>query len=183
MEIAQMAPATIYKNECVEEIISKYTNVVYRVAFEYLKNKYDAEDICQEVFLTYWDKQPVFENEIHEKAWFIKVTVNKCNNLWKMPWNRKKAFMEEEAMEVQSGSIVKDDFTDRLSDNMAISKALSTLMGKERIMIYLFYYEEYKMSEIADILKISENAAYVRLNRIRRKLKRLLKGDYDYGQF
>lgn len=181
MEIAQTAPVDVRKSmKTMEETILKYTSLVYRVAFEYFKNKYDAEDICQEVFLCYWKKNPVFENEKHEKAWFIRVTINHCNNQWKIPWNKRKVAMDEEVMETISGINISDDFTNEVSDNIAIKLALHKLSGKERVMVYLFYYEEYKVKDIAKILCMSENSAYVRLNRIRQKLKKMLKGDYDY---
>lgn len=181
MKITQTAPIDVRNSMMTtEEIITKYTSLVYRVAFEYFKNKYDAEDICQEVFLCYWKKNPIFENENHEKAWFIRVTINHCNNQWKMPWNKRKVTMNEEVMDTMSGTNVSDDFTNAVSNNIAIEQALHKLSGKERVMVYLFYYEEYKVKDIAKLLCISESSAYVRLNRIRQKLKKLLKGDYDY---
>lgn len=184
MEIAEWAPVAISQEKMsFEEIISKYTDLVYRVAYEYFRNKYDADDVCQEVFLKYWKKRPDFDNEEHEKAWFIRVTINQCNNMWKMPWNRKRAFVEEEEMETMSGKMTNNEFAETISDYMVIHQALDKLSGKERALVYLFYYEEYKVQDIARIMEISESAAYVRLNRVRKKLQKLLKGDYEYGQF
>lgn len=65
------------------EIIKRYSDMVYRMAFSLLKNKYDAEDIHQEVFVRYFRKRPEFESGQHERAWFLRVTVNLCRNFWK----------------------------------------------------------------------------------------------------
>ena len=64
-------------------VINKYSNTVYRLAYSLVKNPDDAEDIHQEVFVRYISKQPSFENAGHEKAWFLRVTINQCKNLWK----------------------------------------------------------------------------------------------------
>ena len=73
------------KSLCADdlEIIEKYSDMVYRMAYSMVKNRFDAEDIHQEVFMKYLKKTPVFENTDHEKAWFLRVTVNHCKNLWK----------------------------------------------------------------------------------------------------
>lgn len=70
-------------------MIQKYSDTVYRMAYSLAKNRYDADDIHQEVFVRYLSRKPVFENEEHEKAWFLRVTINLCRNLWKTAWKRK----------------------------------------------------------------------------------------------
>ena len=166
-----------------KEMIEKYTDLVYKIAWEYFRNKYDADDVCQEVFLKYWKKKPIFNDEEHEKAWFIRVTINQCNNVWKAPWNRRKISIEDENLSYVEIETSKKEFTETISDYLVIHKALEKLNGKERTLVYLFYYEEYKVNEIAKILSISESAAYVRLNRVRKKLKAMLKGEYKDEQF
>ena len=79
-------------NDCEYEIVEKYSSMVYKLAFARTKNKSDAEDIFQEVFLTYIRRNPTFENEEHEKAWFIRVTINCTKDLWS--YNKKR--MHEE---------------------------------------------------------------------------------------
>lgn len=184
MEIAERALIAMEQENMNErEMIEKYTDLVYKIAWEYFRNQYDADDVCQEVFLKYWKKRPVFHDSEHEKAWFIRVTINQCNNVWKMPWNRRKVSMEEEIMQGILTEHSGKEFTEGISDNIVLHQALDKLTGKERTLIYLFYYEEYKVGEIAECLSISESAAYVRLNRTRKKLKRLLKGVYADEQF
>ena len=72
----------------VEDTIRRYSHMVYRLAFARAGNRQDADEIYQEVFLRYIRKEPAFRNETHERAWFLKVTVNCANSLWTSPWKR-----------------------------------------------------------------------------------------------
>ena len=67
-------------DECVDEVISEYLNMVFRLALAHMKNKHDAEDVTQEVFLRYISKSRVFESEGHRRNWLIRVTLNRCNS-------------------------------------------------------------------------------------------------------
>lgn len=66
----------------IDKIVADYSDLVYQLAYAQMRNKNDADDIYQEVFLRYIRKKPVLKNEEHEKAWFIRVTINCCRNLW-----------------------------------------------------------------------------------------------------
>ena len=79
-----------------EELIARQGPSVYRLAFARLRRRADAEDVYQEVFLRYVEKGPVFEGPDHERAWFLRVTLNACNSLWRAPWRRLAAPLIEE---------------------------------------------------------------------------------------
>ena len=72
-------------NAAIENILKKYADTVYRIAFVRVKNRSDAEDITQEVFVRFIKRDPVFETEEHEKAWFIRVAVNCSKSLLLSP--------------------------------------------------------------------------------------------------
>ena len=72
----------------MNEVIEKYKDMVYRIAFSYCRNRSDADDVFQEVFLRYFRKSPVFENAEHEKAWLIRVTVNCSKSVLMSPWRK-----------------------------------------------------------------------------------------------
>ena len=92
------------------EVIEKYSNAVYRMAYSLVKNKYDADDIHQEVFAIYIVKRPKFENAEHERAWFMRVTVNLCKNLWKTAWRRQVVSLDEDFEEnIEMAAEPKDD--------------------------------------------------------------------------
>lgn len=148
------------------EVIEKYSNAVYRMAYSLVKNKYDADDIHQEVFAIYIVKRPKFENAEHERAWFMRVTVNLCKNLWKTAWRQKVVSLDEDFEEnIEMASELKDD---------GIIDVVRTLPFKYRTVIHLFYYEEFSIKEISDILKMKPSTVRTHLTRARAKLKELL---------
>lgn len=148
------------------EVIEKYSNAVYRMAYSLVKNKYDADDIHQEVFAIFIVKRPKFENAEHERAWFMRVTVNLCKNLWKTAWRQKVVSLDEDFEEnIEMASELKDD---------GIIDVVRTLPFKYRTVIHLFYYEEFSIKEISDILKMKPSTVRTHLTRARAKLKELL---------
>ncbi len=81
--------------ESLAQLIDRYGNMVLRLAYTYLKNKADAEDIVQDVFLQVMEKQPEFQNAEHEKAWLVRTTINHCKNRLHTFWNRNKCSIDE----------------------------------------------------------------------------------------
>ena len=94
-------------NQEFSQTVDKYSTSVFRCAYTYCNNRQDAEDIMQEVFIKYLTKKPVFADEAHEKAWFLRVTINLSKNYVKSFWHRKTegisdeiAYMPEESREI-----------------------------------------------------------------------------------
>ncbi len=84
-----MSNQSLRTNDCVDEVIEKYADMVYRLAFSRVKNKNDADDIFQEVFLRYIKNEREFETEEHRKAWLIRVTINCSNSFFSSAWIQK----------------------------------------------------------------------------------------------
>lgn len=180
------------QNEEIEIIIAKYSNTVYKLALAKTKNKETAEDIFQEVFIRLIRKKKVFENEDHEKAWIIRVTLNCCKDLWNSAWIRHTVPLEEyqeniaamssdeNVNRVKSGtnyqtSVITDDSDD-------VYMAVMDLPDKYRIPIHLFYYEELSIAEIGKILKVKNNTIATQLKRARTILKtKLNDGGWNDG--
>lgn len=150
-------------------IINKYSDMVYRMAYSLVKNKYDAEDIYQEVFIRYISKRPMFQSENHEKAWFLRVTINLCKNLWKTAWRQKVISLGEDLEE----SMEATDTLEKVEES-GIIELLKSLPQKYRVVIHLFYYEELSIDEIAGVLQMKPATVRTHLTRAREKLKRLL---------
>ncbi|MDE6620759.1 MAG: sigma-70 family RNA polymerase sigma factor [Lachnospiraceae bacterium] len=149
-----------------KELFEQYSDMVYRIAISYGNSVHSAEDIVQEVFLRYLKKQPLFESGEHEKAWFIRVTVNCCKSLFSSAWNRRICPLEE------AGQITLPFQPDE--DEQELYEVLSNLPPKYRIVLYLRYYEEYQVQEIAGILGITPNLASTRLARAKKLIKKKL---------
>lgn len=79
----------------VLECYQKYKGTVFKLAYSYCKNMTQAEDIFQDVFEKFMQKAPDFSDEYHEKAWFIRVTINACKNVLKLKWNKERVQYED----------------------------------------------------------------------------------------
>lgn len=163
-----MQKKSLCADDSTLETIEKYSLMVYRLAYSLVKNKSDADDIHQEVFVRYITSNPVFENAEHEKAWFIRVTTNLCKNLWKTAWKRKVISLSEYEEQIENGIGYKED---------SIIDVVKLLPQKYRVVIHLFYYEEMSIEEISKVLGLNSSTVRTHLTRARRKLGKILEED------
>ena len=154
--------------ERLEQIFRDYYQMIYRVAFSQVKNHADAEDITQEVFLKIIRHDMRYQSMEHERAWIVRVTINLCRDLLKSKWHKTSVGMEE-VSEAQRGSC--ENFTEIQDDMMW---AVLQLPEKYRNCLYLFYYEDYSIKEIAQSLEMPENTVKTNLKRGRQALKEFL---------
>lgn len=150
-------------NEQFTRAVHAYTDTVYRVALNCLKNPHNAEDVTQEVFLRLYRTAKPPEGEEHIKAWLIRVAVNECKRALSSPWRRVLP-LEEYAQTQQ--------FSD--DEKRETYEAVMALPAKYRIALYLHYYEGCSTAEMAELLGISVSAVCSRLERGRKKLKLML---------
>ncbi|MCM1286589.1 MAG: sigma-70 family RNA polymerase sigma factor [Acetobacter sp.] len=113
-----------------------------------------------------YKKCPVFENDEHEKAWFIRVTLNCCKTSMKSFWKTKISPLDE--------SYTDSSFDELPINNNDLSFALKQLSKKHRAVIHLFYYEDLSTKDIASALNMNENNVRMNLTRARRELKKIL---------
>lgn len=151
-----------------ENAVKLHKDTVYKIAYVQCSSEADAEDVFQDVFLTLYSCSKKFESEEHLKAWLIRVTVNRCRQLHRSSWFRKKAELDENAT-----SVCIDE--DCGSDGAAVIAAVKALPEKYRPIVMMYYYEELSCGEIADILKMNEATVRTRLRRAREMLKEDLK--------
>ena len=145
-----------------EELVSKYENMLYRVALSHTGIREDAEDMVQETFLRWLTARPEFENEEHEKAWLLRVIINLCNNLVKKRGRR--------------GEIeLLDIYPAKTEEEQELMELVMKLPPNHRDAIYLFYYEGYSTTEISSLLDIPEKTVSTRLFRAKGKLRDYLK--------
>ena len=155
--------------EEVNRVIEEYADTVKRVCFLYLKNYADTEDIFQRVFLKYALSSAVFKNSEHEKAWFIRVSINECKDLLKSFFRKNTVPLEEALQQIHTDN----------NENLEVMEAVLKLPEKYRNVIYLHYYEGYSAPQIGEILSKNVNTVYTLLTRARELLKKELGGDGD----
>lgn len=149
--------------------IELYADTVRRLCVVHLKNHADAEDIFQTVFLKYVQSSVAFESDAHEKAWFIRVTVNACKDLLKSFWRSRTVSIEE----------LLDEPASIDEESREVLDAVLSLPTKYRQVVYLHYYEGYAAPQIARILGKNPNTIYTLLTRAKKLLKDRLGGDGD----
>ena len=150
-----------------EEKYNSYGSMLYKIAFLYLNSASDAEDVLQEVFSKYLLTRKDFNNQEHEKAWFIRITQNYCLDLL-----RKS---ERKNLDIADLSVITQHDNDTQQD---IEQSIIALPPKYKIVIFLHYYSGYSVEEISRILKIGKSAVKKRLQRGREMLKLRLE-DYE----
>ena len=160
-------------NREIEALIDRQGDRVIRTAFMYLKNYSDAEDVFQMTFEKYLISRPEFESEEHEKAWFLRVAVNICKNLLSSGWKKKVIY--DEAITKNISEHIGADDAGTSENNEAVLRAVLELPQKLSVTVQLFYYEEYSVAQIAQILDISVGNVTTRLNRARKRLEKSLK--------
>lgn len=155
-------------DDYIERVLEQYSTMIIHIAYQYVKNLMDAEDIAQEVFLKLISLEPDFENANHEKAWIIRVTINLSKDHGKSLWNKRRSLMEYEIP------------TPTKKEDQGVLEVVMELPCIYRDVIYLYYYEEMSIAEISKVLNKKEMTIGSLLHRGRKRLKVELKGRIDY---
>ena len=158
------------ENAQAKRLLDTYGNAMLRLAYSYLHNYSDAEDMLQEALLQYLKKRPVFESETHEKAWLLAVTANLCKN--RIKYNRLR----------ETDELNEELVANEREDLSFVWEAVKSLPTPYREVVHLYYQEGYATGQIAEILKRKEASVRSDLYRARAKLKDILKEAYDFEE-
>ena len=142
----------------IEKLVEKHSNMVLQIAYQNTFNIQDAEDITQEVFIKLMSNILKLESEEHVKAWLIKVTINLCKDYRKSFWKRNVSELNEDV-----------EYFDKEDNDILIE--IRKLKPIHRNIIYLYYYQGYKINEISEILNMNQNTVSSYLTRARSELK------------
>ena len=148
----------------VEEAFRRYGDRVFSAAFSICQNREDADDVVQDTFLKYHANDMQYADEDHLKAWLLRVAINRARDLVGAFWRRNRVSWE--------------DYMDQLEfvqpEDRSLFEAVMRLPDKYRIVIHLYYYEEYAVEEIANTLHRSRGTVKSQLSRGRALLKTML---------
>ena len=153
----------------VPVLAERWGDSLYRAAFAVCRNPQDAEDVVQETLLAYIRSDKQFESDEHIRAWLIRVAVNKARNATICFWRRNRRSLED-----YMDALTFEDAGDR-----ELLDAVLRLPERYRIVIHLFYYEDYSIREIAALLDLGEGSVKSRLSRARKMLKAQLSEEWD----
>ncbi|NLB23284.1 MAG: sigma-70 family RNA polymerase sigma factor [Clostridium sp.] len=155
----------------IQDIVNTYSDMVYKLALARTKNKYDADDVFQEVFIRYMKHYETLKTSDHTKNWLIRVTINCSHNVFTSSWYKKTVNFEENLHEELSFSS---------QENETVYFSVLKLAKKYRTVIHLFYYEDMSIEEISKALEIKEGTIKSQLHRGRNLLKDMLEGEKEY---
>lgn len=152
----------------VTDAYDKYANMLYQLSLSHMQHREDAEDVIQEVFCKYYTKAPHFADEAHEKAWFIRVTINQCRDHLRARKLRTHTPLDEIG-EISDATQVTDEAA------LSVMQVLSTLPEKYRTVIVLHYLQGMSVEEIAKTMALGKSAVKMRLSRAREMLQNELR--------
>ncbi|MEG0591857.1 MAG: sigma-70 family RNA polymerase sigma factor [Coprobacillus sp.] len=150
----------------IDEVIEEYSDILLRLALHHIHDYAQAQDIVQDTFIKYIYKAPEFNNQEHEKAWLIRVMSNLCKDYLKHWWQRNRVDSSYEDISFQQ-------------EKYELLEVVRTLSFHQRNAVYLYYYEDMSIKDIAKIFQVSENTVSSWLFRARKKLKEILKGEWE----
>lgn len=145
------------------ELYERQADRLYRLAYARLLNAADAEDAVAETFAKYLRKMPEFRDASHEKAWFLRVCINTCNDL-----ARRRTVRAYTPIEELSEVLAAEE------KDKSVLESVYALPEKYRMCVLLYYFEDFSVEETAKALKISVSAVKMRLSRAREMLKTVL---------
>lgn len=156
-------------NATAERLLNQYGNSILRLAYSYLHNIADAEEVVQDTLVQFLKETPAFADATHEKAWCLRVAGNLAKN--RIKYNQVR---EADELNEELASEERDDLS-------FVWEAVKALPVKYREVVHLFYHEGYSTAEIARILERKEATVRSDLSRGREQLKTVLKEAYDFG--
>ncbi|MCI8552332.1 MAG: sigma-70 family RNA polymerase sigma factor [Lawsonibacter sp.] len=159
----------VYSREEIEGIYRRNFKLVYQICLVLMKCVPDAEDAAQTVFRRVMERNGIFRDPEHEKAWLIVTARNECRDQLKHWWRRERA--DPSALD---GLIWEDS---REGD---VWEQVAALPEKHRLVLFLHYYQGYSTDEIAQMLEENPSTVRSRLVQARKKLKIRLEAE-GYG--
>ena len=144
-------------------LAQRYMDTIFRVAYSYLRSQADADDVTQDVLIQLYKTETAFESDDHLKHWLIRVTVNRCKNIFRSPWRKVEDIADYE-----------NSLTFDAPEHRELFDAVMALDKRYRLPVLLYYYEGYSQKEIAGLLSLPEETVRTRLFRARGKLKATL---------
>lgn len=150
-----------------EAAVDRYADMVYRLALAQMKNRTDADDLFQEVFVRLVSHIGELQSWEHVKAWLIRVTINCAKKHFDLYWNKNVDYLEDEEK-------LRGEEAYEPPEEHPVRRAVSKLPPKYRTAVHLFYYEELSVAEIAAYTGQKEGTIKSQLHRAREMLKELL---------
>lgn len=158
----------------IDELMTDYGQDILQLVMQYVHNLTLAEDLTQEIFVKCYKALPTFHFNSSMKTWLWRIAVNHTKDYLKS-WYAKNVEVTEDGLftTVKSGDCVEQQIIQQQQDH-ELARTVFELPVKYREVIYLRYYEEQSMKEMADVLQLNESTVKTRLRKAKQLLKKRL---------
>ena len=161
----------------MQRLIDQYGNDILRLCTLYLKDRHLAEDALQETYIKVWQKYHTYKNRADEKTWITRIAINVCKNYLRTAWFKRTEAMDIIEISQNSGNSYKN-----VDESVDLMHAIQGLKEKYRAVLLLYYYQEFTVKEIADILETNQSTVLSLMRRGRNQLKQKLSKNYLEGE-
>ncbi|HFK1528755.1 MULTISPECIES: sigma-70 family RNA polymerase sigma factor [Bacillus cereus group] len=160
------------KEDLIDEIMNKYGQEVLQIVYSYVNNKEIAEDLTQDIFVKCYKSLHTYKGNSNLKTWLWRIAINHCKDYLKSWYNKKVIVTEDDFtyMEIQKESVEQTVIQN--AEDRELASAVMSLPIKYREVIYLFYYEELSIKEVATVIEVKENTIKTRLKKAKELLKK-----------
>ena len=160
------------KEDLIDEIMNKYGQEVLQLVYSYVNNKEVAEDLTQDIFVKCYKSLHTYKGNSNLKTWLWRIAINHCKDYLKSWYNKKVIVTEDDFtyMESQKESVKQTVIQN--AEDRELASAVMNLPIKYREVIYLFYYEELSIKEVAIVIEVKENTIKTRLKKAKELLKK-----------
>jgi RNA polymerase sigma-70 factor (ECF subfamily) len=135
----------------------------FKLAAVMLRDSEEARDAVQEACVTAWRKLAQLRDETHIRSWFLTIVANQCRTRRRAKWWSVVRLPAVHSAEESS----RHDWESQLD----LDRQLRTLPDRQRIALFLFFYEDLPLTEVANILNVSPQAAKSLVHRALGKLR------------
>lgn len=174
MSISGLNKRKITERE-MKRLVESYSNDLLKLCTLYLKDRHLAEDALQDTFIKVWQKYYTYDKTLSsEKTWITRIAINTCKNYLRTSWFNKIQTSDFIEIVGQDEYTVVDEAVDMMNE-------ILDLKEKYRVVLLMYYYEEYSVKEIAEILEAKQSTVLSLLARGRKQLKTKLDRNITKG--
>lgn len=160
------------KEDLIDEIMNKYAQEVLQLVYSYVNNKEVAEDVTQDIFVKCYKSLHTYKGNSNLKTWLWRIAINHCKDYLKSWYNKKVIVTEDDFTYMESQKESVEQIVIQNAEDSRLASAVMSLPIKYREVIYLFYYEELSIKEIATVIEVKENTIKTRLKKAKELLKK-----------
>ena len=152
------------------QIIQKNQGIIHKVCNIYCDFEEDRNDLFQEIVAQLWKSYPSFRSDSKFSTWMYRVALNTAITSFK----KNKRRPDQSSLTYDNFQIAEEKYDSETEENIKqLHRAVGQLTGVEKSIV-LLYLENKKYGEIAEITGITQNYVRVKMNRIKKKLKKLM---------